>query len=96
VTQLILVRASADPLFAEHSRRTNALCWAANFSSVGQKYLPVNPLRREPMSLARVKLLLVGHWGTTPGQNFVSVHSNRVIKKFGLDMFNATTHRASQ
>lgn len=96
MTQLILARATAESLFAEQSRLTNALCWAANFPSVGQKYLPVNPMRREPMSLARVKLLVVGHWGTTPGQNFISVHSNRVIKKFGLDMFHATTDRASQ
>jgi xylulose-5-phosphate/fructose-6-phosphate phosphoketolase len=60
---------------------------AANYLSVGQIYLYDNPLLREPLTLAHVKPLVVGHWGTTPGQNFIYVHLNRVIKKYDLDMF---------
>ena len=60
---------------------------AANYLSVGQIYLYDNPMLREPLKLAHVKPLVVGHWGTTPGQNFIYVHLNRVIKKNDLDMF---------
>jgi xylulose-5-phosphate/fructose-6-phosphate phosphoketolase len=60
---------------------------AANYLSVGQIYLYDNPLLREPLTLAHVKPLVVGHWGTTPGQNFIYVHLNQVIKKHDLDMF---------
>jgi xylulose-5-phosphate/fructose-6-phosphate phosphoketolase len=59
---------------------------AANYLSVGQIYLYDNPLLREPLKLSHVKPLVVGHWGTTPGQNFIYVHLNRVIKKYDLDM----------
>jgi xylulose-5-phosphate/fructose-6-phosphate phosphoketolase len=65
----------------------NAYWRAANYLSVGQIYLYANPLLREPLRLEHVKPLVVGHWGTTPGQNFIYVHLNRVIKKFDLDMF---------
>ena len=68
-------------------RRMDAYWRAANYLSVGQIYLYDNPLLREPLTLAHVKPLVVGHWGTTPGQNFIYVHLNRVIKKFDLDMF---------
>ncbi len=60
---------------------------AANYLSVGQLYLYDNPLLGKPLELAHVKPLVVGHWGTTPGQNFIYVHLNRVIKKYDLDMF---------
>jgi xylulose-5-phosphate/fructose-6-phosphate phosphoketolase len=60
---------------------------AANYVSVGQIYLYDNPLLREPLKLEHVKPLVVGHWGTTPGQNFIYVHLNRVIRKYDLDMF---------
>ena len=60
---------------------------AANYLSVGQIYLYDNPLLKEPLTLSHVKPLVVGHWGTTPGQNFIYVHLNRVIKKYDLDMF---------
>ena len=60
---------------------------AANYLSVGQIYLYDNPMLRERLTLADVKPLVVGHWGTTPGQNFIYVHLNRVIKKNDLDMF---------
>jgi xylulose-5-phosphate/fructose-6-phosphate phosphoketolase len=59
---------------------------AANYLSVGQIYLYDNPMLREPLTLAHIKPLVVGHWGTTPGQNFIYVHLNRIIKKHDLDM----------
>ena len=65
----------------------NAYWRAANYLSVGQIYLYDNPLLREPLTLAHVKPLVVGHWGTTPGQNFIYAHLNRVIKRDDLDMF---------
>jgi xylulose-5-phosphate/fructose-6-phosphate phosphoketolase len=67
-------------------RLTDAYWRAANYLSVGQIYLYDNPLLREPLTLAHVKPLVVGHWGTTPGQNFIYVHLNRVIKTHDLDM----------
>ncbi|MGA9031717.1 MAG: phosphoketolase family protein, partial [Sulfuricaulis sp.] len=59
---------------------------AANYLSVGQIYLYDNPLLKRPLTLADVKHMLLGHWGTTPGQTFIYVHLNRVIKKYDLDM----------
>jgi xylulose-5-phosphate/fructose-6-phosphate phosphoketolase len=73
-------------LDADELRRMNAYWRAANYLSVGQIYLYDNPLLREPLTLAHVKPSVVGHWGTTPGQNFIYVHLNRVIKKHDLDM----------
>jgi xylulose-5-phosphate/fructose-6-phosphate phosphoketolase len=66
--------------------RMDAYWRAANYLSVGQIYLCDNPLLRRSLSLADVKHMLLGHWGTTPGQNFIYVHLNRVIKKYHLDM----------
>jgi len=60
---------------------------AANYLSVGQLYLYANPLLREPLRLAHIKPLVVGHWGTVPGQNFIYAHLNRVIVNYGLNMF---------
>ena len=59
---------------------------AANYLSVGQIYLYDNPLLRRPLSQKDIKPLLMGHWGTSPGQNFIYVHLNRIIKKYDLDM----------
>src|ERR1700686_735525 len=67
-------------------RRMDAYWRAANYLSVGQIYLHENPLLKEPLKLSHVKPLVVGHWGTVPGQNFIYVHLNRVIKKYDLDM----------
>ena len=67
-------------------RGVDAWWRAANYLSVGQIYLRANPLLREPLKLEHVKHTLVGHWGTTPGQNFVYAHLNRVIKQHDLDM----------
>ncbi len=58
---------------------------AANYLSVGQIYLMDNPLLREPLTLAHIKPRLLGHWGTTPGLNFIYAHMNRVIKARDLD-----------
>ena len=74
-------------LDAEEVRLIDAYWRAANYLSVGQIYLYDNPLLRVPLTLAHVKPLVVGHWGTTPGQNFIYVHLNRVIKRCDLDMF---------
>ena len=59
---------------------------AANYLSVGQIYLLDNPLLKEPLKLEHVKPRLLGHWGTTPGLNFIYVHLNRVIKAHDLDV----------
>ena len=59
---------------------------AANYLSVGQIYLYDNPLLAEPLKLEHVKPRLLGHWGTTPGQNFIYVHLNRIIKQYDLNM----------
>ena len=59
---------------------------AANYLSVGQIYLHDNPLLKRPLVPADVKRMLLGHWGTTPGQNFIYTHLNRVIKEYDLDM----------
>ena len=66
--------------------RMDAYWRAANYISVGQIYLYDNPLLKRPLALADVKHMLLGHWGTTPGQNFIYAHLNRVIKKYDLDM----------
>jgi xylulose-5-phosphate/fructose-6-phosphate phosphoketolase len=74
-------------LSPELLHKMNAYWRAANYLSVGQLYLHDNPLLRKPLKLSHVKSMLLGHWGTTPGQNFIYVHLNRVIKKYDLDMF---------
>ncbi|MFW9260109.1 phosphoketolase [Nostoc sp. CALU 546] len=73
------------PLTDEELRKINAYWRAANYLSVGQIYLLDNPLLREPLKLEHVKPRLLGHWGTTPGLNFIYVHLNRVIKKYDLN-----------
>ena len=77
---------TGTPATPELLRKMNAYWRAANYLSVGQIYLYDNPLLREPLQLSHVKPLVVGHWGTTPGQNFIYVHLNRVIKEYDLDM----------
>ncbi|HXO20169.1 MAG TPA: phosphoketolase family protein, partial [Thermoanaerobaculia bacterium] len=74
-----------EPLSADLLRRMDAYWRAANYLSVGQIYLLANPLLREPLALGHVKPRLLGHWGTTPGLNFVYVHMNRAIVERGLD-----------
>lgn len=67
-------------------QRIDAYWRASNYVSVGQMYLCDNPLLKRPLALSDVKRMLLGHWGTTPGQNFIYTHLNRVIKKYDLDM----------
>ena len=73
---------SNQPLSPEELRKMNAYWRAANYLSVGQIYLYANPLLREPLKIEHVKPRLLGHWGTTPGLNFIYVHFNRLIKKY--------------
>jgi len=75
-----------NTLTPELLHKMDAYWRAANYLSVGQIYLYDNPLLKRPLALAHVKHMLLGHWGTTPGQNFIYVHLNRVIKKYDLDM----------
>ncbi len=66
--------------------RMDAYWRAANYLSVGQIYLYDNALLREPLKPEHIKPRLLGHWGTTPGQNFIYVHLNRIIKQYNLNM----------
>jgi len=79
-----------EPLSPDLLRRMDAWWRAANYLSVGQIYLFNNPLLKKPLELSDVKPRLLGHWGTTPGLNFLWVHLNRVIKEHDLDMFYVT------
>jgi xylulose-5-phosphate/fructose-6-phosphate phosphoketolase len=75
-----------DPLSPELLRRMDAYWRAANYLSVGQIYLYGNPLLRRPLEPRNIKPRLLGHWGTTPGQNFIYVHLNRIIRQYELEM----------
>lgn len=83
-------RLKSKQLSREEIRKINAYWCAANYLSVGQIYLLDNPLLKEPLVLKHIKPRLLGHWGTTPGLNFIYVHLNRVIKKYGLNMIYIT------
>jgi len=76
----------ANPFSAEHLRKVDAYWRAANYLSVGQIYLYDNPLLKEPLRREHIKPRLLGHWGTTPGLNFIYVHLNCVIKAQNLNM----------
>ena len=75
-----------QPLSRQELEHINAYWRAANYLSVGQIYLLDNPLLKKPLSLEHIKPRLLGHWGTTPGLNFIYAHMNRVIKKDDLNM----------
>jgi len=79
-----------NPLSPEELKRINAYWRATNYLSVGQIYLYDNPLLKEPLKLEHIKPRLLGHWGTTPGLNFIYVHLNRIIKKKDLNMIYIT------
>ncbi len=81
---------SKQPLSQEELRKMHAYWRAANYLSVGQIYLYANPLLQEPLKLEHIKPRLLGHWGTTPGLNFIYVHFNRLIKKYDLDVIYVT------
>ena len=74
------------PITDELLRKMNAYWRAANYLSAGQLYLLENPLLKKTLTFEMVKKKIVGHWGTVPGQNFVYLHLNRVIKRYDLDM----------
>jgi len=76
----------SDTLTPELLDKIDAYWRAANYLSVGQIYLYKNPLLREPLLISHIKPLVVGHWGTVPGQNFIYVHLNRVIVQYDLNM----------
>ena len=75
-----------NPLDEKTLYNIDAYWRASNYLAVGQIYLCDNPLLKEPLQLEHVKKLLLGHWGTTPGQNFIYTHLNRVIKNHDLNM----------
>src|SRR2546426_1127354 len=84
---MVAVReAEAGVLSQEELEKIDKSWRAANSLAVGQIYLLDNPLLREPLSLEHVKPRLLGHWGTTPGLNFIYVHLNRVIRAHDLNM----------
>src|SRR5216117_1738200 len=78
--------AATQPLSLEELRKMNDYWSAANYLSVGQIYLYANPLLREPLKAEHIKARLLGHWGTTPGLNFIYVHLNRLIKEQDLNL----------
>jgi xylulose-5-phosphate/fructose-6-phosphate phosphoketolase len=78
-------RESTGPLSKKDLERIDAYWRATNYLSVGQIYLLDNPLLREPLRPEHIKPRLLGHWGTTPGLNFLYAHLNRVIKARDLD-----------
>ena len=79
-----------EPLSESELRLIDAYWRAANYLSVGQIYLLDNPLLREPLEAEHVKPRLLGHWGTTPGLNFIYAHMNRVIRQRDLDAIFVT------
>lgn len=79
-----------DVLTTEELERIDAYWRAANYLSVGQIYLFDNPLLKQPLKAEHVKPRLLGHWGTTPGLNFIYAHLNRIIRKYDLDMIYVT------
>ncbi len=84
------LEAGHGPLDARTLRLIDAYWRAANYLSVGQIYLYDNPLLKEPLRLEHIKPRLLGHWGTTPGLNFIYAHLNRLIKVHDLDMILVT------
>ncbi|HEV2389066.1 MAG TPA: phosphoketolase family protein [Candidatus Acidoferrales bacterium] len=77
---------SGQPLSSEELRKMHAYWRAANYIAAGQIYLLDNPLLRQPLRLEHIKPRLLGHWGTTPGLNFIYLHMNRLIRKLDLNV----------
>ena len=84
------LQSPSGPLSPHELREIDAYWRAANYLSVGQIYLYKNPLLREPLKPEHIKPRLLGHWGTTPGLNFIYVHFNRIIKKYDLNVIYIT------
>lgn len=87
---MAMASTAVEPLGADELRRLDAYWRAANYLAVGQIYLLDNPLLREPLRAEHVKPRLLGHWGTTPGLNFIYAHMNRAIKTWDLDAIFVT------
>ena len=85
-----IINTAIKTLSPDLLQRMNAYWRAANYLSVGQIYLYDNPLLKKPLTLEHIKPRLLGHWGTTPGLNFIYVHLNRIIKKYDLNMIYVT------
>jgi len=85
-TTTLPLKTNPNTLSLELLHKINAYWRVANYLSVGQIYLCDNPLLQRPLAPTDIKHILLGHWGTTPGQNFIYVHLNRVIKKYDLNM----------
>src|SRR5436305_8552483 len=81
---------TSGPLSSDELRRLDAYWRASNYLSVGQIYLLDNPLLKQPLKKEHIKPRLLGHWGTTPGLNFLYVHINRMIRKHDLDAIYVT------
>src|SRR3974390_252208 len=86
----ITLETQRKPLSDKEHKLIDAYWRAANYLSVGQIYLYDNPLLKRPLSKTDIKPRLLGHWGTTPGLNFIYAHLNRVIKRDDLDMIFIT------
>ena len=80
----------SNPLSPKELDLINAYWRAANYLSIGQIYLFKNPLLKEPLHKEHIKPRLLGHWGTTPGLNFIYAHLNRIIKQHNLSMMFIT------
>src|SRR5260370_23360052 len=85
--------AMPNPLSPEELRKIDGYWRAANYLSVGQIYLLNNPLLKQPLQIEDIKPRLLGHWGTTPGLNFIYAHANRAIKKYDLNAIYITEPR---
>ncbi len=85
-----------NALTPELLHKINAYWRAANYLSVGQIYLYDNPLLKQPLALKHIKPRLLGHWGTTPGLNFIYAHLNRVIKQHDLNVIYVTVHERDE
>jgi xylulose-5-phosphate/fructose-6-phosphate phosphoketolase len=89
-TEVTRISDSVSPMPDDELRKVNAYWRAANYLSIGQIYLRDNPLLHRPLERSDVKTRLLGHWGTTPGLNFIYVHMNRMIRKFDLNAIYIT------
>jgi xylulose-5-phosphate/fructose-6-phosphate phosphoketolase len=79
----------SEPLSDEQFSLIDAYWRASNYLTVGQIYLMANPLLREPLRPDHIKPRLLGHWGTSPGQNFIYVHLNRLIREHDANALDA-------
>jgi xylulose-5-phosphate/fructose-6-phosphate phosphoketolase len=86
IGEMPVALAGEDSIFADELRKIDAYWRACNYLCLGMLYLCENPLLREPLKVEHLKKRLIGHWGSDPGQSFIWVHLNRLIKKYDLNM----------